>query len=152
MTKYGTNKGAPLPASAFQSVQGYNAFNPNTNFHDPYNKANQNGVVFFPGSAPLYKDTTGTGLRSQLVGGLGVSGDGVFQDDDVTAVASLAYAPPRTVKRADMVKVRGRPPAVLQVQPQPARAAQRTEAPAPENQRPGTQAAIQVIRPHRKRE
>ncbi len=107
VTKYGTNKGPPLPASAFQSAQGYSAFNPNANFHDPYNQANQNGVVFFPGSAPLYKDTTGSGLRSQLVGGLGVSGDGVFQDDDVTAVASLAYAPPRTIKRADMVKVRG---------------------------------------------
>jgi len=107
VTKYGTNKGAPLPASAFQSVQGYDSFNPNTNFRDPYNKANQNGVVFFPGSAPLYKDTTGSGLRSQLVGGLGVSGDGVFQDDDVTSVASIAYAPPRTVHRADQVKVRG---------------------------------------------
>jgi hypothetical protein len=55
----------------------------------------------------LYKDTTGGGQRNQLVGGLGVSGDGVFQDDDVTAVASIAYAPPRTVHRADMVKVRG---------------------------------------------
>jgi uncharacterized protein GlcG (DUF336 family) len=107
MTHYGTNKGAPLPAKNFQSAQGYAAFNPNANFHDPNNTANQNGVVFFPGSAPLYKDTNSGGLRNQLVGGLGVSGDGVFQDDDVTAVASLASAPPRTVKRADMVKVRG---------------------------------------------
>ena len=63
--------------------------------------------MLFPGSAPLYKDTNGGGLRNQLVGGLGVSGDGVFQDDDVTSVASIAYAPPRTVKRADQVKVRG---------------------------------------------
>jgi len=107
VTRYGTNKGAPLPAKDYQSIQGYNDFNPNSNFHDPYNKDNQNGVVLFPGSAPLYKDTTGSGLRSQLVGGLGVSGDGVFQDDDVTAVASIAYAPPRTVPRADQVKVRG---------------------------------------------
>jgi uncharacterized protein GlcG (DUF336 family) len=107
VTKFGTNKGPPLPASAFQSVLGYDAFNPNTNFRDRFNKANQNGVVFFPGSAPLYKDTTGSGLRTQLVGGFGVSGDGVFQDDDVTSVASIAYAPPRTVDRADQVKVRG---------------------------------------------
>jgi uncharacterized protein GlcG (DUF336 family) len=107
VTKYGTNKGPPLPAEDYRSVQGYSAFNPNANFRDPYNKANQNGVVLFPGSAPLYKDTNGGGLRNQLVGGLGVSGDGVFQDDDVTSVASLAYAPPRTVNRADMVKVRG---------------------------------------------
>jgi uncharacterized protein GlcG (DUF336 family) len=107
VTEFGTNKGPPLPAGDFQSIQGYNAFNPNTNFHDPYNKDNQNGVVLFPGSAPLYKDTNGAGLRNQLVGGLGVSGDGVLQDDDVTSVASQAYGPPRTVKRADQVKVRG---------------------------------------------
>jgi hypothetical protein len=31
----------------------------------------------------------------------------VLQDDDVTSVASIAYAPPRTVKRADQVKLRG---------------------------------------------
>jgi uncharacterized protein GlcG (DUF336 family) len=106
VTKYGTNSGLPLPASAFQSIQGYNNFNPRSNFHDPSNKANQNGVVLFPGSAPLYKDTGGSGVR-QLVGGLGVSGDGVFQDDDVTAVAAVNYGPPSTIHRADMVKVRG---------------------------------------------
>jgi uncharacterized protein GlcG (DUF336 family) len=105
VTKYGTNSGPPLPANAFQSVQGYNNFNPQSNFHDPFNKANQNGVVLFPGSAPLYKDTTGSGSR-QLVGGLGVSGDGVLQDDDVTSVAGYDFRPPSTVTRADMVKVR----------------------------------------------
>ena len=106
VTKFGTNSGPPLPASAFQSVQGYNNFNPQSNFHDPANKANQNGVIFFPGSAPLYKDT-GAGAARQLVGGLGVSGDGVFQDDDVTAEAAINYGPPATIHRADMVKVRG---------------------------------------------
>jgi uncharacterized protein GlcG (DUF336 family) len=35
----------PQPASSFQSVQGYDAFHPNTNFHDPNNLANQNGVA-----------------------------------------------------------------------------------------------------------
>ena len=70
------------------------------------NMYNQNGVVLFPGSAPLYKDTNGGALRNQLVGGLGVSGDGVLQDDDVTSVASMAYGPPQTTKRADQVKVR----------------------------------------------
>jgi uncharacterized protein GlcG (DUF336 family) len=110
VTKFATNLGPPLPVSAFQSIQGYNDFNPNTNFHQPVTpatKGNQNGVVLFPGSAPLYKDTTGSGLRSTLIGGLGVSGDGVFQDDDVTSVASIAYSPPRTIDRADQVKVRG---------------------------------------------
>jgi uncharacterized protein GlcG (DUF336 family) len=110
VTKFATNQGAPLPVSAFQSIQGFNDFNPNTNFHQPItpaNAGNQNGVVLFPGSAPLYKDTTGNGLRSTLIGALGVSGDGVFQDDDITSLASIAYAPPSTVDRADQVKVRG---------------------------------------------
>jgi uncharacterized protein GlcG (DUF336 family) len=42
--------------------------------------ANTSGVVFFPGSVPLYRN-------GALVGGLGVSGDGVDQDDFVTAGA-----------------------------------------------------------------
>lgn len=98
------NVNGPAPASAFQSVQGYDAFNPNTNFRDPSNVANQNGVVFFPGSSPVYKDQQGA---KPLVGGLGVSGDGVDQDDDVTYFASLAYQPPSSVPRADEVFVRG---------------------------------------------
>ena len=48
------------------------AFPPNTN--------NMSGIVFFPGSLPLYRNGV-------LVGGLGVSGDGVDQDDFVTAGA-----------------------------------------------------------------
>jgi uncharacterized protein GlcG (DUF336 family) len=48
------------------------AFPPNTN--------NMSGIVFFPGSLPLYKNGV-------LVGGLGVSGDGVDQDDFVTGSA-----------------------------------------------------------------
>ena len=49
---------------------------------------NQSGIVWFPGSAPLYKD-------GQLVGGLGISGDGVEQDDLVSSDASVGFrAPP----------------------------------------------------------
>src|SRR5579872_1453239 len=44
------------------------------------NTTNKSGIVFFPGSLPLYKNGV-------LVGGLGVSGDGVDQDDFVTAGA-----------------------------------------------------------------
>ncbi len=40
--------------------------------------ANKSGIVFFPGSAGLYRNGV-------LVGGLGVSGDGVDQDDFVTS-------------------------------------------------------------------
>ena len=56
------------------------------------------GLNFFPGSAPLYKDD-GTGNRI-LVGGLGVSGDGVEQDDFVTAGAAVGFEPPPNL-RAD---------------------------------------------------
>jgi uncharacterized protein GlcG (DUF336 family) len=98
--------GTPAPASSFQSVQGFDAFNPQSNFHDPFNIANQNGIVFFPGSAPLYKDVNGSGTRT-LVGGLGVSGDGVDQDDDVTFQAAVGFEPPAGVLRADQVFVRG---------------------------------------------
>jgi uncharacterized protein GlcG (DUF336 family) len=38
---------------------------------------NQAGVIFFPGSAPLYRN-------GALIGAIGVSGDGVEQDDLVT--------------------------------------------------------------------
>jgi uncharacterized protein GlcG (DUF336 family) len=60
---------------------------------------NQSGIVFFPGSAPLYRN----GI---LVGGLGVSGDGVEQDDYVTAGGAAGYEPPAAM-RADQVMIRG---------------------------------------------
>jgi uncharacterized protein GlcG (DUF336 family) len=96
----GAEVGPPLPASAFTSVEGNNAFNPDTNFHQPPNP-NQNGIVFFPGSMPLYKD-------GAIVGGLGVSGDGVDQDDVVTFFASNGYQPSQNgVLRSDQVYFQG---------------------------------------------
>ena len=92
--------GPPLPASAFQSAQGFDVFNPQTNFHDPFNQLNQNGIVFFPGGVPLYKN-------SLLVGGVGISGDGVDQDDVVTFATKAGFDPPSTVQTADQVFVRG---------------------------------------------
>ena len=47
---------------------------------------NQNGVVFFAGSSPLYRNGT-------LVGGLGVSGDGIEQDDYVTYFGAGEFLP-----------------------------------------------------------
>ncbi len=52
---------------------------------------NQNGVTWFPGSAPLYKD-------DQLVGGLGVSGDGVDQNDLITAGGAAGFEPPDALR------------------------------------------------------
>jgi uncharacterized protein GlcG (DUF336 family) len=95
------DQSAPPPLStAFTTVFGFDAFTPGRNFRDPSNIANQNGVVFFPGSAPLYSGST-------LVGGFGVSGDGVDQDDVVTAFGAFGYGPPTSVFRADQVLVRG---------------------------------------------
>jgi uncharacterized protein GlcG (DUF336 family) len=97
----GLSVGPPLPPSAFTSVMGHDAFNPGTNFRDPLNPSLQNGIVFFPGSTPLYKG----GL---LAGGLGVSGDGVDQDDVETAFASDGFQPAQNgVERADQVFVGG---------------------------------------------
>jgi uncharacterized protein GlcG (DUF336 family) len=89
----GLDVGPPLPASAYQSVLGYAAFHPSANFRDPNNLANQNGIVFFPGSSALY-----TLNGTQIVGGLGVSGDGVDQDDVVTYAASLGFDPAEALK------------------------------------------------------
>jgi uncharacterized protein GlcG (DUF336 family) len=101
----GVEVGPPLPAAAFQSVDGHDAFFPGTNFHDPNNVTNQNGIVFFPGGVPLYKSVNGG--PAVLVGGLGVSGDGVDQDDVVTFAASQGYTPPANVPTADETFVRG---------------------------------------------
>ena len=60
---------------------------------------NQSGIVFFPGSMPLYKN-------GQLVGGLGISGDGVEQDDLVAAAGATGFATPLEI-RADRVFVGG---------------------------------------------
>lgn len=59
---------------------------------------NQSGIVFFPGSVGLYKN-------GQLVGGLGISGDGVEQDDLVAAGGATGFAPPTAI-RADQILVR----------------------------------------------
>jgi uncharacterized protein GlcG (DUF336 family) len=52
---------------------------------------NQNGIVFFPGSLPLFKNGV-------LVGGLGVSGDGVDQDDYVTFLGAQGFLPPANIQ------------------------------------------------------
>jgi uncharacterized protein GlcG (DUF336 family) len=60
---------------------------------------NQSGIVFFPGSVPLYRN-------GMLVGGLGISGDGVDQDDYVAAGGGAGFDAPTAI-RADQVIVRG---------------------------------------------
>jgi uncharacterized protein GlcG (DUF336 family) len=58
-----------------------------------------NGIQIFPGSAPLYKNGV-------LVGAIGISGDGVDQDDLIAGAGSNGYAPPVAI-RSDQIFVRG---------------------------------------------
>ena len=123
-----TNIGDPLAAIEFDTtVGGFDTFRPSTNFRDPGDsggttlalgtnfvggeppvvdangnaapKANQSGIVFFPGSTPLY-DADGN-----LIGGFGVSGDGVDQDDVVTQAGAGQFLPKPNNLRADQVSV-----------------------------------------------
>jgi uncharacterized protein GlcG (DUF336 family) len=113
----------PLPVGLYadpthSSPMMFDAFVPSRNFRDPGDAAvtvdgslqsqplaNQNGVVFFPGSTPLYGPPAG---GSALVGGLGISGDGVDQDDVVTVSSARGFEPPATqrVDRFIIGKVR----------------------------------------------
>ncbi len=86
---------APTPGPWFDLFV-YDSLNPCTEGPGPSrggNRAylNQSGIVWFPGSAPLYKN-------GRLVGGLGVSGDGVTQDDVVTAAAVVGFEPPEELR------------------------------------------------------
>jgi uncharacterized protein GlcG (DUF336 family) len=58
----------------------------------PADAGYQNGLTFFPGSVPLYKaDLNGV---MQLVGALGVSGDGVEQNDLIAFEGGRGFEPP----------------------------------------------------------
>jgi len=80
----------------FFSLYQYDTANPCTNGHQPANP-NQSGIVFFPGSVPLYKN-------GKLVGALGVSGDGVEQDDYDSAQAYVGFEPPTSIM-ADQIMI-----------------------------------------------
>jgi len=59
---------------------------------------NQSGIVWFPGSAPLYRG-------DRVIGGLGVSGDGVEQDDYVSLLGSEGFHPPDALRVDNSVMV-----------------------------------------------
>jgi uncharacterized protein GlcG (DUF336 family) len=82
-------------AGPFFNLYELDVANPCTQGFQPANP-NQNGVVFFPGSLPLYKNGV-------LVGGLGVSGDGVDQDDYVTSGAAAGFEAPTAIEADQLV-------------------------------------------------
>ncbi|HLK64993.1 MAG TPA: heme-binding protein [Bryobacteraceae bacterium] len=93
------------PGPFFNTLYNFDTANPCTQGHQSaFNKDgspnnNQSGIVFFPGSAPLYRN-------GAMVGGLGVSGDGVEQDDFVTNGGTLGFEAPVGI-RADQILIRG---------------------------------------------
>jgi uncharacterized protein GlcG (DUF336 family) len=58
-----------------------------------------NGIQVFPGSVPLFKNGV-------LVGAIGISGDGVDQDDLISGAGANGFSPPTAV-RSDQFFVRG---------------------------------------------
>ena len=82
----------------FYNLFLYDTANPCTQGADPNNKANQSGIVFFPGAVPLFKD-------GKMVGGFGISGDGVDQDDFVTVNGAMGFEAPLD-KLADRVFIK----------------------------------------------
>lgn len=97
----GENIGGPLAASTYMSDTTpaflFTSFSVSRNFRQLTNVANQNGVVYFPGSTAVYKS-------GAIQGGSGVSGDGVDQDDFVTFYGSTGYYIPGTVTTADEIR------------------------------------------------
>jgi uncharacterized protein GlcG (DUF336 family) len=82
----------------FRSLFVQDLANPCSQGTDRRNRL-QNGIVFFPGSIPLYRNGV-------LVGGLGVSGDGVEQDDYVSYQGAEGFRPPEDLW-ADRVSLDG---------------------------------------------
>ncbi len=85
-------------AGPFFNLYPLDTANPCTQGFQPAGP-NQSGIVFFPGSLPLYRNGV-------LVGGLGISGDGVEQDDFVSAGGAKGFEAPTGIT-ADNIFVRG---------------------------------------------
>lgn len=88
----------PVPGPFYSPIFLNDLANPCSQGRQAKN-ANQNGVVFFAGSSPLYRGST-------LIGGLGVSGDGIEQDDYVTVAGAGPFLPPSDLW-ADRIKNNG---------------------------------------------
>jgi uncharacterized protein GlcG (DUF336 family) len=65
------------------------------------NSNRQDGLIEFPGGMPLYRN-------GELVGGIGVSGDGVEQDENVAEAGAKGFDAPKAI-RVDTVTNNGVP-------------------------------------------
>jgi uncharacterized protein GlcG (DUF336 family) len=87
-------------AGPFFNLYAQDVANPCTQgFQTGAANVNKSGIVFFPGSVGLYRNGV-------LIGGLGVSGDGVEQDDYVSAGGAAGFEAPANI-RADQVFISG---------------------------------------------
>ena len=84
----------PTSFTATNPVNGA-IFNTSTNV----DAAVPNGITIFPGGFPLYRDGV-------LIGAIGVSGDGVDQDDLISASGAALFPAPVSI-RADQTQYRG---------------------------------------------
>ena len=55
------------------------------------NSNRKDGIIEFPGGVPLYKE-------GKLVGAIGVSGDGVEQDENVAEAGASGFEPPKAIR------------------------------------------------------
>lgn len=87
-------------AGPFFNLYTMDLANPCTQgFQNGAANSNKSGIVFFPGSAGLFRN-------GALAGGLGVSGDGVDQDDYVTSGGTKGFEAPANI-RADQIMDQG---------------------------------------------
>ena len=70
-----------------------------TNMLSEANPNLPNGITIFPGGFPLYRNGV-------LIGAIGVSGDGIDQDDIISSAGTVDFLPPPGI-RADHMEFRG---------------------------------------------
>jgi uncharacterized protein GlcG (DUF336 family) len=89
----------PGPYFGWQETLLYDDFLTATTGQNLHNSNLPNGITIFPGGIPLYRN-------GQLIGAIGVSGDGVDQDDIVSASGAQNFTPSEKI-RADQFTYRG---------------------------------------------
>jgi uncharacterized protein GlcG (DUF336 family) len=82
----GINSNGTSPGPLFHLQNALSAI-PGNLGHGPL----ANGITIFPGGVPLYKD-------GQLVGAIGISGDGVEQDDQIAYGGAKGYQPAASIR------------------------------------------------------
>ena len=87
------------PSGPFFGLQGLFSLQGGSIPASPINLNVPNGITIFPGGFPLYRNGV-------LIGAIGVSGDGIEQDDIVAASGARDFLPPKT-NRADNFSYQG---------------------------------------------